>query len=292
MFQLTISQFMRALVLGSVMLQMAGVALTAQRTLPQTENDITRPTRVPSGFGATPIFNEEFNESSLDQSVWTYRGEGTQRDDCLIDASAVKVTNGFARISIYTAPNAQGKQVNYCGAITTQNGSFLHTYGYWEARVRFHWQQGIQCAFWLQSPTIGTFPGDPQQSGVEIDIFEHNNSVESATAYDHAVLWNGYKKYGQHVDHFATQEDLNDDKFHVAGLAWTPGTLTFYLDGQKTWTLNASDSAISDVAEYIIFDTELPNANNVPEQGFGALGSPNNAFLDVDYVRVYPYNTH
>src|SRR5580765_4531470 len=79
--------------------------------------------QVPTGFGTTPIFDEEFNETSLDTSVWTYRGEGTQRNDCYIESSAVNVANGFARISIYTANNSQGVQTNYCGAITTQSGT-------------------------------------------------------------------------------------------------------------------------------------------------------------------------
>lgn len=108
--------------------------------------------QVPAGFGTTPVFDEEFNGTTLDTSVWSYRGEGTQRNDCFIDSSAVNVANGYARISIYTANNAQGVQTNYCGAITTQSGTFLHTYGYWEANVRFQYQPGIQCSFWLQSP--------------------------------------------------------------------------------------------------------------------------------------------
>lgn len=230
----------------------------------------------------------------MNTSVWTYRGEATLRNGCLIDSSAVNMKNGYVRISIYTGPNAQGQQTTYCGAITTQGGSFLHTYGYWEAGVRFQTQQGNLCAFWLQSPTTGSIVGNPQQSGTEMDILEHNPTIESASGYDHAVIWNGYTRpYYQVATYTAKQSNLNDGNFHDVGLAWTPGNLTFYVDGQETWTLSASDAAISDIAEYIILDTELSSASSAPPAAsYGPLGSSSNAYMDVDYVRVYPYTTN
>lgn len=248
--------------------------------------------QIPAGFGTTPTFDEEFNETAVNTSVWSYRGEGTQRNDCFIDSSAVSVANGFARINIYTANNSQGVQTNYCGALTTQNGSFLQTYGYWEANVRYQYQPGMQCSFWIQSPSQGSIINNPQQSGVEMDVFEHTSGNTTTTGYDHALHWNGYSTYHQSVGHNGTLSNLNDGNFHRFGLAWTPGNLTFYVDGQQTWFLKASDTAISNIAEYIILDTELPNAAVVPSGGYGPLGSSSNAYLDVDYVRVYPYSTN
>lgn len=246
----------------------------------------------PPGFGTTPIFDEEFNGTSVNTSVWTYRQEGQQRDDCVNDSSAIAVANGYARISIYTANNAQGQPTNYCGALTTQSGTFLHSYGYWEANVRFQYQQGIQCSFWLQTPTNGAIINNPQQSGTEMDIFEHTHFTPNPIGYDHAIIWNGYGPYSRDVPHFATQANLQDGNFHTFGLAWTPGSLDFYVDGVKDWHLSASDVAISNIAEYIILDTELPNASYVPAGGYGPLGAATNAHLDVDYVRVYPYSTN
>lgn len=247
---------------------------------------------IPSGFGTTPIFDEEFNGTSVNTSVWTYRQEGQKRDDCYNDSSAVSVANGYARISIYTANNAQGQPTNYCGALTTQSGTFLHSYGYWEANVRFQYQQGIQCSFWVQTPSNGAIINNPQQSGTEMDIFEHTHFTPNPIGYDHAVIWNGYGPYSRDVPHFATQANLQDGNFHTFGLAWTPGSLDFYVDGVKDWHLSASDVAISNIAEYIILDTELPNASYVPASGYGPLGAATNAHLDVDYVRVYPYSTN
>jgi endo-1,3-1,4-beta-glycanase ExoK len=247
--------------------------------------------QVPSGFGATPIFDEEFNGSSLDAKVWTYRGAGTVKHDCYIDSNAVSVADGHARIRIYTANNSQGVRTNYCGAITTQSGTFLHTYGYWEASVRYQYQPGMHCGFWLDSPFIRSpIVNNPQQSGTEMDVFEHIESA-SPTEYDHAVWWNGYGAYATGTSHEGKQSSLDDGNFHTFGLAWTPGSLTFYVDGVQTWHLSASDAAISNIPEYIILDTELTSASGVPSRGYGPLGSPSNPYMDVDYVRVYPYST-
>jgi endo-1,3-1,4-beta-glycanase ExoK len=245
--------------------------------------------QVPSGFRATPIFDEEFNGSSLDPKVWTYRGAGTVKHDCYIDASAVSVADGHARIRIYSAKNPQGVLTNYCGAITTQSGTFLHGYGYWEASVRYHYQPGMHCGFWVDSPFIRSpIVNDPQQSGTEMDVFEHIETA-SPTDYDHAVWWNGTYEAG--TSHEGKQSNLNDGNFHTFGLAWTPGSLTFYIDGVQTWHLSPSDAAISNIPEYIILDTELTSAKGVPSGGYGALGAPSNPYMEVDYVRVYPYNT-
>lgn len=293
-------QYMKWPYVLSILIVIAGVGCggTAQTPAP-VPNPVTPPSPTgptvqspPHGFGATPIFDEEFNGTSLNTSVWTYRQEGQQRDDCVNDSSAVSVANGYARISIYTANNAQGQPTNYCGAITTQSGTFLHAYGYWEANVRFQYQQGTQSSFWIQSPTIGSIIGNPQQSGVEMDIFEHTAWAAGPTLYDHAVHWNGYGTYHQSVGYNGTQSNLNDGNFHTFGLAWTPGSLDFCIDGAKDWHLSASDAAISDIAEYIILDTELPTASRVLSGGYGPLGSSSNAHLDVDYVHVYPYSTN
>jgi endo-1,3-1,4-beta-glycanase ExoK len=246
--------------------------------------------QVPSGFGTIPIFDEEFNGNSLDPTKWTYRGAGTVKHDCYIDSSTVAVANGHLRIHIYTAKNSQGIQTNYCGAITTQSGTFLHTYGYWEVNVRYHYQPGMHCGFWVDSPLIRSpIINNPQQSGTEMDVFEHTESA-GRTEYDHAVWWNGYGAYATGIAHEGKQSNLDDGNFHTFGLAWTPGSLTFYVDGVQTWHLAASDAAISNLPEYIILDTELTSASGFPSGGYGPLGSPSNPYMEVDYVRVYPYS--
>ena len=245
--------------------------------------------QIPAGFGTQPIFNQTFPGNTLNTAIWTYRGVDAQRDDCYLTRKAVEVGHGFLRIRTYTAKDASGATKNYCGAITTEGGSFLHSYGYWVASLRFHYEQGMQCAFWIQSPHIGEFINDPKKSGTEMDIFEHVHFKKGQSAYDHAVIWNGYGKYSRDVPFFSHRKELTDGKFHTFGLAWTPEHLDFYVDGKLDWHLTASDAAISGIAEYLILDTELPSASVVPKAGYGPEGAASNPYLDVNYVRVYPY---
>ena len=245
--------------------------------------------QVPHEFSSKPIFDEEFDKPALDFSKWSFRGLG-KRDDCIVDPNAVSVANGIARISIYSLKTA-GKLTNYCGAISTQS-SFLHTYGYWQAAIRFKYQPGMQCSFWIQSPSIGLYIGNPALSGVEMDVFEHISGEARADGFDHAVHWDGYQpRLHKSVAKDSRYVSLDDGRFHVFGLAWTPQNLTFYIDGKKSWTLSGPDAAISQIAEYIILDTELPHADRVPAGGYGPLGAAQNAYFDVDYVRVYPLKT-
>jgi len=245
--------------------------------------------QVPHEFSSKPIFDEEFDKPTLDLSKWSFRGLG-KRDDCIVDPNAVSVANGVARIRIYSIKTGD-KLTNYCGAVSTQS-SFLHTYGYWQAAIRFAYRPGMQCSFWIQSPSIGRYIGDPARSGVEMDVFEHVSRETRADGFDHAVHWDGYQPpLHKSVAKDSQYVSLDDGKFHLFSLAWTPRSLTFYIDRKKSWTISGPDAAISQIAEYIILDTELPNADRVPAGGYGPLGAAQNAYLDVDYVRVYPLKT-
>lgn len=242
---------------------------------------------IPAGFTTTPVLDEEFNESALDTTLWGYR-LGV-RDQCTQVQNAVAVANGYLRLSTYTTSSGS-TQTNYCGAISTAS-NFTHAYGYWESAVRFHYVPGGQCSWWIQSPTNGQNLSNPQASGVEIDVFEHTNGNTSPIGYDHALNWNGYTPgIGQTLAYYGGLASLNDGNFHVFAVAWTPTGYTFYVDGQVTWTVSTAQAPASSAAEYVILDTELPPAAIVPTSGYGALGSLSNQYLDVDYVRVYPYS--
>jgi beta-glucanase (GH16 family) len=240
--------------------------------------------QIPSDFNPNPTFDEEFNGTQLDTTKWQYRGLGT-RNNCVNTQSAVGVANGYLTITTYS-DSSSGTLTNYCGMIGTQN-TFSQTYGYWVASVRFHYNQGFQCAFWNQSPTTGATIGKPQQSGVEQDIFEHTSGNTSSKGYDHALHWDGYSTYHQSVAYFGSLATLDDGNFHTFAIAWRPSGYTYYVDGQITYQLTPAQAAISNVAQYIILSTEVPSS--YPSGGYGPLGT-STATFDVDYVRVYPYS--
>jgi beta-glucanase (GH16 family) len=229
------------------------------------------------------MFDAEFNGTALDTTVWGYRELNTGTY-CTYVANPLVEANGYLRISLYSYG-----ATNYCGMISTTQ-TFTHTYGYFEASIRYQYQPGFVCAFWLQSPTIGQTIGNPQASGVEYDIFEH--WIDPATTYDTNLHWNGYTTGIEQTNglYYSSQTALTDGNFHRYGMAWTPSGVTFYLDGMPTLSIPASTAPVSNVPEYIILDGSIGDATTRPTGGsYGALGSASNGYMDVQYVKVYPY---
>jgi len=180
---------------------------------------------------------------------------------------------------------------NYCTALYTQN-TFTPIYGYFEAALRYTYQTGAQAGWWLKNQAMSSNPviGNPQQTGMEYDIFEHSAWTTSPTTYDHNIFWNGYNLYERTLgaDLF-NMSNLNDGNFHRFGLAWTPSGVTFYVDGVANLTLPPGSMPVSDAKEFLILDNELPNAAAIPSGGYGTLGASTNPSYDYAYVRVYPY---
>ncbi len=217
---------------------------------------------------AVLVWSDEFDGAKLDTTKWRHRSLGPRRDATNV-RSAVAL-DGDGHLIIATSRKDDKIQTGMIGTRET----FLHKFGYWEARLRFQKQEGHWSAFWLQSPTIGEV-GDPAVNGVEIDIIEWMTNKHNLVI--HNLHWNGYgpehQSTGRRVPFFGLSEG-----FHTVAVDWTPDAYTFYVDGHKTWHTTA---AISRRAQYAILSLEV---------GEWA-GDIDNALLPdsliVDYVRVY-----
>jgi beta-glucanase (GH16 family) len=228
-------------------------------------------------------FSDEFSGSSLDGSKWSYRQLGP-RKGAINTANAVAVGGGLLTIKTYT----EGV-VHYTGMIGTQ-GKFEQTFGYFEARMKFHSTPGEWSAFWLQSPTYGAV-GDPATAGTEIDVVEHraanNNGNDVRDRYVSAVHWDGYETaHQQTAKTHRNLSGLGNDSWHTYGLKWTASGYEFYYDDALIWTVA---SPVSERSEYLILSSEVEDgtwAGDVPAGGYGSLLS-SLTNVQVDYVRVY-----
>ena len=170
-------------------------------------------------------------------------------------------------------------------------GIFEQTYGYFEARMKFHSSPGEWSAFWLQSPTYGDPVGNPGQAGTETDIVEHRAVNPSGTdlrsRYVSAVHWDGYSTDHQQVAKtHGPLAGLGNDSWHTYGLKWSPSGYEFYFDDTLLWTVT---QAVSRRSEYMILSSEVRDGNwagNVPAGGYGSFAS-SVTNVQVDYVRVY-----
>ena len=237
----------------------------------------------PSAWSLT--FSDDFSGSSLDSTKWANRLPGP-RNDAINTPDAVSVGGGLLTIKTYT-----DNGIHYTGMIGSQ-GKFEQTYGYFEARVKFHTSPGQWSAFWLTSPIYDQGTGNPGFYGTEIDITEHravnNNNNPILNRYVSAVHWDTYVTgvHQQTARTFSNVPNLGNDSWHTFALKWSPAGYEFYYDDTLMWTV---DQAISARDEYIIFSSEARQdewAGHIPDAGYGSLASTVTN-LQVDYVRVY-----
>lgn len=235
----------------------------------------------PAGWELT--FSDEFSGSTLDSSKWSYRQLGPRRG-AINTENAVSVGGGLLTIKTYTDGG-----VHYTGMIGSQ-GKFEQTFGYYEARMKFHSTPGQWSAFWLQSPTYGVL-GDPASAGTEIDIVEHRATNNAGNDVRHryvsAVHWDGYEEAHQQIARTHNGlVGLGNDSWHTFGLKWSESGYEFYYDDTLIWTVTSS---VSERSEYVILSSEVENgawAGVIPAGGYGSFGS-SVTNVQIDYVRVY-----
>ncbi len=215
-------------------------------------------------------FEDNFNGMAIDFSKWKYRAENTVRQYATVSRETIQL-DGEGNLVIQTLKK-DGKY--YVGQLTT-DGLFNQRYGYFECRAKVNRSLGTHCAFWLQTNTMGVETNDPQNNGVEIDIFEYHRKTSNQV--HHNLHWNGY---GQgHKQEGISKYVLNiGTGFHTFGLLWTEKEYIFFVDGEESWR---TTKAVSRIPEYMILSTELtgfggdPNAGQYPDS------------VVFDYVRTY-----
>jgi beta-glucanase (GH16 family) len=236
----------------------------------------------PSAWNLT--FNDDFNGSSLDATKWANRLPGP-RNSAINTPDAVSVGGGVLNITTYT-----DNGTHYTGMIGSQN-KFEQTYGYFEARMKFHTSPGQWSAFWLTSPVYDTGVGNPGLYGTETDIVEHravnSNDNDIRNRYVSAVHWDGYgADHKQVANTYSGLTGMGNDSWHTFGLLWSPAGYSFYYDDTLLWTVT---DAISARPEYMILSSEVRNANwagHIPAEGYGSLAT-SVTNMQVDYVHVY-----
>ena len=225
----------------------------------------------------TLLFQDNFDGTQLDTSVWDYRQENALRQGAVFLRSNITVANGIVRL----AGNKTAAGYS-CSMLSTENG-FHFKYGYAEARVNLsNITFGSTFAFWLQSPKNGSTM-DPVADGDEVDVFEYNLNSGGKDFVQHNLHWNGYAAEHHHVGSHEMISGLSSG-FHTFGLEWTPKEYVVYVDGvEKTRTT----TAVSHHDEFLLL------SNLVTDDGFGGDRTKGNFpdSFEIDYVKVYSPKT-
>jgi beta-glucanase (GH16 family) len=237
----------------------------------------------------TLAFDDEFDGTGVDTNRWRVRNETTLSfDQARIMAANVAVHDGLLSITA-RRESIQGR--DYTTGYLDTIGKFSRRFGRWEIRGKLPTAPGVSRglwpAFWLRAD---------QQFG-EIDVMEAwgdptSRSESIANAYSWTLHENTNSPPGSHrYGGWGRQNAPLADAFHIWAVDWSPGCLSFSMDGKNTGSV-AADSApwlASALAGPVNIRLNLQVGNSY--WGFADATKPEQTRLPasflVDYVRVY-----
>jgi beta-glucanase (GH16 family) len=235
------------------------------------------------------VFQDEFSGTKLNTKCWraeTYRtGNDEQNELQRFVKSNATVKNGMLAITAKPEiTTGRGGEKTYTSTQLYSNSAFR--YGRFEARIKSPPGKGLWPTFWLlpEQPSYGWHP----KSG-EIDIMEQVGK-EPHTNFANVHFYNWGKDGPDAIEHRKELPANFSDDFHVYGLEWQPGKITWMIDGQPygvvtNWARVPGEGPDSP------FDKPFVIVLNLSVGGiWGGPPTKDTAFpasLLVDWVRVY-----
>ena len=254
-----------------------------------------------SGTLYSYTWGDEFNASSLDTTVWSFRiveTEGVPSDtEMLTDENCITENDGSLHLKTIKYSDPDNASVKFASpwSVTTAK-SMNYKYGYLEMRAKIPVVQGSWCSFWL---TSGKLNGTPSPYGVEVDVFESQSlnltpnlhkwydstgsnindvAYNSSPASKYHDLTSSSKK----IQKYSASESFKDS-YHLIGFEWTPLKLVMYVDNVPYMAFDLTD----DYESY----TDTGNSSSGGMQGFH---NPLEVIISCGLYSpayVYPYNT-
>ena len=243
--------------------------------------------------GYSLVWHDEFNGaagSAPNPNYWVHHYTSQTPTPDTISGYAFKYQSlsnytfldGNGHMLIETNDSSNG--IYYVGDVATYSPlNVMKQYGYMESKVMFTANNGVNCAFWTQSATMGNNPAanDPATYGTEIDICEYLGPGSYPGGSVHTTIHkNAYGSYHQSTSNYTA---VSNTGWHIVACEWTPTYLNFYTDGVLKWSMT-NTGFISKHPEYLLYSTGV--TWNSPNQ----VGNTWPVYMQVDYVRVYNKN--
>lgn len=269
---------------------------------PLSENDIPTTDALPKGMKL--VWNDEFNDNSLDTTKWftnyysildyvyktnfeDFRADNLPQPEMEFTGKSIilkvdenKPERAFwpngrkvSSIQTYDWNSDKSKMDNSIG-------------GYFEARIKrdaTDSAKNVNGAFWLDSPgpdpryfvekgnnALGVEGIRPRGQVFEIDLCEY---ITTEVVLHGNVSAQG--EFERNIGHHIEKGDFKN-KWVTHGMLWTPAGLKFYIDGKlirEWWNQN-----------------DIKSPNHMMNMFFGAYGNDGTVSMEVDYVRYYQWD--
>ena len=260
-----------------------------------------------------PVWRDEFNGNSLDDTKWDYytggwKDENQQVQNCYKrESENVNVSGGSLNLVGLYKPGAtctgNTKTGDFTSGFVQTKGKANFKYGYIEARIKMPKNKSTWPGFWM-SPSDKKY-GDWPNSG-EIDIVEAKGSNPKFAASD--AHWRKQSTTpGVPGPHGSRQRVIPQNKFdskdtsewHTYGVKWTEGKLEYYIDGEFHGEIDGFKNNNSTGNPNGPFDQDFFLRLNLAIGGnyidapwndaHNSVGAADDfpATMSVDYVRVY-----
>ena len=260
-----------------------------------------------------PVWRDEFNGNSLDDTKWDYytggwKDENQQVQNCYKrESENVNVSGGSLNLIGLYKPGAtctgNTKTGDFTSGFVQTKGKANFKYGYIEARIKMPKNKSTWPGFWM-SPSDKQY-GDWPNSG-EIDIVEAKGSNPKFAASD--AHWRKQSTTpGVPGPHGSRQRVIPQNKFdskdtsewHTYGVKWTEGKLEYYIDGEFHGEIDGFKNNNSTGNPNGPFDQDFFLRLNLAIGGnyidapwndaHNSVGAADDfpATMSVDYVRVY-----
>jgi beta-glucanase (GH16 family) len=211
-------------------------------------------------------------------------GGGTLSSNTSSLANAELSGQGLS-INALQDPSGAADGYPYTSAQLDTNNHYTFTYGEVEARIQIPAATGLCSAFWLLEASTPTNPCPAPCS--EIDIMEAISPYPTVAFADLHGPVQGSPNFQQWQGGISAAQPLSD-AYHTFGLIWSPGRITWTLDGlpyatATPSTLNSSAQWVFDgTAMRIVLDLAVGGWPGAPTSSAGFPAS-----LRVAWVRVY-----
>ena len=234
-----------------------------------------------------PIWQQEFDGpagAAPDASVWNHEigdhGWGNKELQNYTTSRANSALDGQGNLVITARREADG---SYTSARMTTKDKYELRYGRIEARIQIPRGQGIWPAFWMLG---ADFPQVSWPNSGEIDIME-NVGYEPHRVHGtvHGPGYSGGAGISGMYQH--PQGWSFADTFHTFAIDWSPGVITWYVDGQQfhqvTRASVGSNPWVFDQAYFLILNVAV--GGQWPGNPDGSTQFPQQ--MKIDYIRVF-----